>query len=247
MSKENLILDYASPQPIAVRFPTAVRRIVLLFILPALVLPFVKYGSYSGSPLDATAELFRLITHRWKGYPWGDSVYLLAMLGPIFFVGIPLVLYHLRLLIFSKLSKIEIWTGYILAILGMVLIATTLTLMACSDFGIISTTFSRGMYLVRLFRQPHVLIVFTSMIALSIFIVVFLGKRISHDTRVCACLCITYMAGLLLGCMLIEYEIVGSDPPHHFNLGFSLSLPVIAGCWIELTTLAVMAFRRRVG
>jgi len=36
-----------------------------------------------------------------------------------------------------------------------------------------------------------------------------------------------------------------TDPPRHLNLGFALSLPVIVGCWIELATLAVMAFRKR--
>ncbi|MCL2640824.1 MAG: hypothetical protein FWD53_08270 [Phycisphaerales bacterium] len=47
MSQENLVLDYASSQSATVKFPTTVRVIVLLFILPTLALPFVEYtGSH---------------------------------------------------------------------------------------------------------------------------------------------------------------------------------------------------------
>ncbi|MCL2648406.1 MAG: hypothetical protein FWD61_15595 [Phycisphaerales bacterium] len=114
MSQENRVLEYESPLPRATeaRFPTGVRLIVILCLLPALVLPFVDYAELI-SPLDIAARFFRQAVHRWDGRTVID------MLGLYFFVGIPLVLCHLRLLIFGELSKIESWAGYVVVVLGI--------------------------------------------------------------------------------------------------------------------------------
>ncbi|MCL2645728.1 MAG: hypothetical protein FWD61_01840 [Phycisphaerales bacterium] len=122
MPKENLVLEYAPP-PITTTFPTNVRLIVILFLLSALPLPFVLYVS-AASPLAAAVWFFREVIDGWNSQIW------LFMMGLFFFVGIPLVLCHLRLLIFGELSKMEIWGGYIVAALGMAPVAAVMSYFA---------------------------------------------------------------------------------------------------------------------
>jgi len=83
------------------------------------------------------------------------------------------------------------------------------------------------------------------LIAFSVCVVWLLGKRISHGTRVCACLCIPYVAGLLSSGIFIGIDAIGGAYSIHPRLrfGYMLSWLVVVGCLIELTTLAVMAFR----
>ena len=239
MSQENLILEYGS-QPMTVKFPTSVRLIVLLFILPALVLPFVeRIGSVS--PWDEVANFYyRTDATRWYRVTIG-----MAAEGLIFFAGIPLVLCHLRLLIFGELSRIERWGGYVVAVLGM---AATAIFM--KDFAI--ERLPGSMKGVLMMREWQILIgAFTVpvvVIAFSVCVVWFLGKRVSHGTRVCACLCIPYVAGLLSSGIFIGIDAIGGAYSIHPRLrfGYMLSWLVVVGCLIELTTLAVMAFGGRV-
>ncbi|MCL2639914.1 MAG: hypothetical protein FWD53_03620 [Phycisphaerales bacterium] len=232
MPQENLILDYAPP-PLTAKFPTTVRVIVLLFILPALALPFAEY-IWSISPLEAAERFFRLLKRGGK-----EDFLWLYMHGLFFFTGIPLVLCHLRLLIFGELSKIEAWLGYIMAALGM---APVVAVMGWFASHIVFSSYDSF----RSIRDALPAIVAfagaVGVIAFGICLVWLLGRRISPGTRVCACLCIPYTTGLLWCAVLF-----GWDGPKGLYLGYWLSLPVIVGGLIELTTLAVMAFRRRVG
>ncbi|MCL2647508.1 MAG: hypothetical protein FWD61_10975 [Phycisphaerales bacterium] len=240
MSQENLVLEYDS-RPIGPRFSTVVRRIVLLFILPALVLPFVEHIG-TVSPWDSVANFFYRTGHD----RWNSLTISIATDGLIFFVGIPLVLCHLRLLILGELSKMETWAGYVVAVLGMAAVAISLSMIAIDLF----PGYTNGTWMMRewliitgAFMVPAVVIAFGACV------VWFLGKRVSHGTRVCACLCIPYAAGLLSCAISIGIGAIGgfyiSYPKLRF--GYTLSLLVIVGTLIELTTLAVMAFRRRTG
>ncbi|MCL2648548.1 MAG: hypothetical protein FWD61_16340 [Phycisphaerales bacterium] len=227
MPKENLILDYSSP-PTVVKFPTPIRLIVLLFILPALVLPFVEYAVSIVSPLTAATEFFHRVVLRWTAQIF------LAMLGLPFFVGIPLVLCHLRLLIFGELSKMERWTGFVVAVLGMAPVVAIISYVAIQLF------FDHtGHWTKQEILAIGILVVPAVVIAFGVCVVWLLGKHVSHGTRICACLCITYAMGLIFCAVLI-----GIYDPKHLSFGYWLSLPVIVGCLIDLTTLAVMAFRR---
>ncbi|MCL2640818.1 MAG: hypothetical protein FWD53_08240 [Phycisphaerales bacterium] len=224
MSPQPPILDYDSSQPTTVKFPTLIRLIVLLFILPALALPFVTFAGYPDwSPMDLVAEFFRA-ANSWDRFPFFTAM------GLMLFVGIPLVLCHLRVLIFGELSKMEIWAGYIVAALGMASVATFLIALAIYNFTDLDPT-------VRYNLPIGTLLVPTVVIAFGTCVVWFLDKRVSHDTRIGACLCIPYTAGLL-------FWMIGIGLPYNLKFGFMLSLPVIVGNLIELTTLAVLAFRR---
>jgi len=225
MSQEKPILDYASPPPTAAKFPTPVRRIVILFLLPALALPFVKYAA-SDSPLSIVAEALH--------WTRPDSAFGI-MLGLSFFVGIPLVLCHLRLLAFGELSKIECWAGYAVAALAMAPIVAVLSMIAIDRF-----TNDLHLWTGRTLLTAQVLTLAAVVIAFGVCVIWFLGKRVSHGTRICACLSIPYAAGLLFWGILI-----GIEETRHLQLGYALSLSVIVGTLIELTALAVMAFRGR--
>ena len=251
MSQEKLVLEYASSQPAVVRFPTVVRVIVLLFILPALVLPFVEHLK-SAPPLYHVVYFFRRPSY---GDFFGVFPFMLCL---NFFVGIPLVLCHLRLLIFGEFSRIERWGGYAVAFLGMACVATALSLFAVRAFQYYKdiTTYkdiaTEEMLLIAgIFILPVVVIAFGTIA------VCFLGKRVSHGTRICACLCISYVAELLcymaydgymtysLSCLTF---LTHHSPKKFWDyVTFRYALPwlVIVGCLIEVTTLAVMAFRRR--
>ena len=94
MSQERPILDYASPQPMTAKFPTPIRLTVLLFILPALALPFVEHY-FRCTPLHIAGKFFMDIMEIFKeNFP--GEIGLIIMAGLNFFVGIPLVLCHLR-------------------------------------------------------------------------------------------------------------------------------------------------------
>jgi len=229
MPQENLILDYAPP-PMMVKFPTIVRVIVLLFILPALALPFVEYV-WSISPLEAAEWFFERLVRDWHEELW------LYMHGLFFFTGVPLVLCHLRLLIFGELSRIEARLGYIMAALGMAPVVAVMGWLAIHVFSFWYDG-TRSMRDV----QPVIvmLAVSTGVIAFGVCVVWLLGRRISHGTRVCGCLCIPYATGLLW--CAVSFGWAGS---RDLYLGYWLSLPVMVGGLIEITTLAVMAFRGR--
>ena len=156
------------------------------------------------------------------------------VLGTPFLVGISLVLCHLRLLIFGELSKIERRIGYIVTGLGIVSIAASAGL-------VVILAFEKGIGVLDI-RLAVAFATASVVIAFGACVVCFLGKRISHGTQVCACLCISYAA-----CLLLQNIAFGWNDPVNSNLGNWLSLPVIAGCLIEITTLTMMAFRRRTG
>ncbi|MCL2648338.1 MAG: hypothetical protein FWD61_15235 [Phycisphaerales bacterium] len=234
MSKGNLVLDYAS-QPIAapVKFPTVVRLIVLLFILPALVLPFVGHPNWP-SPLQALAVAFQ---REWMGdHKQMICFYTMVLSG---FVGIPLVLCHLRVLIFGELSRIEVWAGYVVAFLGMASVATCLSLFANHLLSSLDQRV-RSLWPIVHLSMPTVAIAFGT------FVVWSLGKRISHSTRICAGLSITYAASLLLwvmACSGFQQNLMAFI--HVRTFSHALTLLVIVGTLVEITTLAVVAFRWR--
>ena len=227
MEKETPILDYASQRIAAAKFPTVVRVIVLLLLSPALVQPFLEYTDLF-SPLSDAAEFFsQIAAGHWKG-EFGRSV-----LGLNFFIGIPLVLYHLRMLIFGELSRMESWVGYIAVFLGMAFAVITLGISVryLLDF---SRTWGRGEW-----SLMWVYMVFVVVIAFGACVVGFLGKRASHGMRIGAFLCVLFAANLLF--CAIGFGINAG----RLYLGYALALPVLAGTLLELTTLTVLAFRRR--
>jgi len=221
----------------------SVRLVVLLFVLPAVVLPFVKHVG-TESPWDDVANFFQQPGH----YRWNSVTISVATGGLIFFVGIPLVLCHLRLLIFGELSKIEVWIGRVVAFLGMAAVMTSLCMFAIYFY----PAFMDGVWPMQiwLILAGSLLVVPAVVIALGVCIVWFLGKRVSQGTRICACLCIPYVAGLLSSRLCIGIVTIGGFDflgSLKLRVGYTLSWLVIVGCLIELTALAVMAFRRRGG
>ncbi|MCL2640821.1 MAG: hypothetical protein FWD53_08255 [Phycisphaerales bacterium] len=238
MSQEKPILDYASPPIVAkVEFPTFVRRIVLLLILPALALPFVEH--IESSPLDDVINDFH-----WAKYYADNLVFCIIlcisaiMRALFFFAGIVAALCYLRVRISGELSKVEIWVGYVVAGLGMA--SVMWTLFRAVDF--IRIVFEAYGY-ERALTVQHLgeWIVPAVVLAFGTFVVWSLGKRISHATRICACLCIPYAAHLA------NWEWVITVTPcywQYWGIFDVLALSVIVGCLIELTTLAVLAFRR---
>jgi len=234
MSQQNpILLDYAPPSQMTVKFPTPIRLIALLFILPALALPFVKYAG-SDSPLDLIMENFPRLAAGNRTHP------LWIMAGLCFCAGIPLLLCHLRLLIFGELSKIETWAGYGVAFLGM-----GPAVMVLSVFTFDCFTNYIGLYIV----HESLRLTIGALMVVAAIVIVFgaravwlLGKRISHGTRICACLSISCVAPLLLFGILVGVHTISRS--ERLRLGYWLSLLVIAGCLIELTTLAVMALRK---
>ncbi|MCL2641355.1 MAG: hypothetical protein FWD53_10950 [Phycisphaerales bacterium] len=233
------ILDYASPPVVAkVEFPTFVRLVVLLFIVPALAMPFVTFGGTS--PLNTVADFFQMSYDCLKTdlKAFSEMATGWGVFGLNIFVGIPLVLCHLRVLIFGKLSRIESWAGYVVAILG-----TAPAVMVMSSLVIRFLYASKHAHLYAFFRKMLLwsvgfLVVYAVVIAFGAVVVWFLGRRVSHGTRICACLCIPYMAGLLALALCFV------DSPYPCGSSYLLLLSVIVGCLIEIATLAVMAFRR---
>jgi len=234
MSQEKPILEYAAPQLFEVKFPTLIHLIVLLLTLPALALPFVGYVRYVEqiSPLEAAVEFFRY-TSSSSALDLRD----LTMPGLFFFVGIPLALCHLRLLIFGELSRIEVWLGYIIAVLGIVPVAWYMGIFAINLF-----RYGSGWTVQTLLHVIGPRVLLAGVIAFGFCVVWFLGRRVSHGTRICSCLCILYTAGLLFCVAYIGIN--RFSLPYYLSFGYALSLPVIVGGLIELTTLSVMAFRR---
>jgi len=261
MSQQNPILDYASSPTVATaKFPTSVRLIVLLFILPAVMLPLVVYYK-TETPLQTVVWFFPWREWRdwwngggggwsggWSGYRWHHFVHV-ASHGLHFLVGIPLVLCHLRLLISGKLSKIEIRVGYIAAAFGMIPVTTAISLTTINLFlGNYRWIYDPILWTTVELLPPAIVIAFGT------YAVCRLGKRISHGTRICAYLCISYAAGLLhLSVRTMLHSPQCFEPRYVFyslknawwTCGYVIALVVIVGCLIELTTLAVMAFRRR--
>ncbi|MCL2648667.1 MAG: hypothetical protein FWD61_16970 [Phycisphaerales bacterium] len=233
MHKENLILDYDSSPPTATKIPTIIQLIVLLFILPALAQPFVAYVG-TRSPLNNVIEFFRLMNYDWYAFSS------LALFGLMFCMGIPLVHCHLRALIFGELSKIEIWAGYIVATFGMVFAVEGLR------YSAITLYLYEREWVLEQKLDLLALIVPTVVLAFGVFIVWLLGKRISHDTRVCACLCIPYVVSLLHWVIYdVNSWLIDEIGRWSFSLGLAISLSVIVGTLIEITTLTVMAFQQQ--
>jgi len=229
MSRENRILEYASPSPtIMVKFPTVVRVIVLLFLFPTLVIPLLAYMART-PPLAAAAEFFSQVMEHFA------SPDILVVLG------FPLVLCHVRLF-FGELSRVEVWVGYAVAALGIVSFAIGVSR------GIIHYLPGYKHYEMS-FIMPIIAgyIVPAVVIALGACVVWILGKRVSHGTRICACLCILSAAGWLSQAVYpYATFLFGGDPRiyQYFRLSDKLHIgAVIVGNLIELTTLAVMAFR----
>ena len=228
--KGSLVLDYASQPPIELRVPMVVRLIMLLFLLPSLMIPFVNYA-------HSTSLM---------GFLWGEtdsyldrSSNLLAWLpvwGPLVFTGFLLVFYQLRMLIYGRLSIIEIGIGYTMATLYVMPVVGLLLMVVSSS--IVYDHF-RKKYM---FEFGAICVVPIVVIVFSFLVFLFLGKRISHSTRACACMCISYGAIVLLATMAFWIQPGFSVG---LNIGYAISLSVIIGALIELTTLAVLAFRRR--
>jgi len=238
MPQENPILDYASPPIVAtVKFPTFVRLVVLLLILPALAMPFVTF--WGASPLNTAADFFGLM-HYFPGMSleaFSEMAVGWGIFGLNVFVGIPLVLCHLRVLVFGELSRVERWVGYVVAILGTapaVMVMSSLVIRFLYASKHVHFAFFRKMQL----SSVALLVVYAVVIAFGAVVVWFLGRRISHGTRICACLCIPYTAGLLALAMCI------ADDSHPCGSSYLLLVSVIVGCLIEIATLTVMAFRR---
>ena len=223
MSQENPILEYASPPITAkVKFPTAVRVVVLLLIWPALVLPFVKCLSIycqPMSPLEAMVVGFHMIT------PF--------FLGLYFLMGIPLVLCHLGMLISEKFVGAVSAIGYVVAFLATVPLVLFLLWIP------INIATDQHVYMPFVIVAIVAFTVSASVIGLGSFALWFLGWRISDGTRVCTCLCIPYATVLLLCVVGFVDGSIGR------YVGYWLSLPVVVGCLIEIATLTVMAFRQR--
>ena len=234
MPKENPVLDYDS-QPIAARFPTVLRLVVLLFMLPALVGPFVPYAQAKSPEIRSlVGELVDMATY---SSSYIETFFGLLLFSPFVFAGIPLVLYQFRMLNFGKLSKTEIVIGYVLAGLYMLPVVPILLVIAAgfimNDLGYEDISYLLGYGVA--FAAPTVVIVF------GVLVFWFLGKRISPSTRACACMCVSYGTFLLLAALAVGTELGFSN----LRIGYALSLPVIAGALIELTTLGVLAFHRR--
>ena len=224
-----MILDYDS-QPIVPEIPTVLRRIAILLMLPSLVLPFVNYAD-SVSPMEVLAEV--------AAEPWGNPLLplllLLAALVP--FAGIPLVFYNLRMLISGRLSKVEVWVGYVIAGLCVVPVIIFLVVAAFDGPGSWAHCSTSELLL-----NVAILVVPIVVLTLSILLFGLLGKHMSHSVRACACMCVSYGTFLLLCAFFF------GGTPHpvvELNIGYALSLPVIVGCLIELTMLAMTTFRRQ--
>jgi len=126
--------------------------------------------------------------------------------------------------------------GYIVAALGAMLVMAMLSLFAIQVFN--HTALHSAFW--KIYRTGIVLCAGAAVvIAVGAVVVWFLGNRVSHGTRICACLCIPYMMKLFINA--VAYTI---PTFYGFYFGYTLSLLVIVGCLIEITTLAVMAFRR---
>jgi hypothetical protein len=107
-----LTLGYACSSAVEVRPRRWSRTIALLFVLPAAVTPFVPFV-HSTSPLRVMAEVSaRLFT-------WDLSLeHMLGLLAAPLFLGLPLILWHLRLLIASDSTRGEriiLWSLSILS------------------------------------------------------------------------------------------------------------------------------------
>jgi hypothetical protein len=86
--------------------------VFLLVSLPLAVAPFVSF-TWSISPIYAVQEAFRMF----RSGPSGDVIFL-GLLAAIFFLGIPIVLWQLRLLIWPRTTMPERVLAYALGALA---------------------------------------------------------------------------------------------------------------------------------
>jgi hypothetical protein len=173
------------------------RAIGLLLILPAAVTPFVPF-IYEVSPLRAMNELFA------APFSWHWTLELaLGLLAAPFFLGPPLVLWHLRLLVASHSTRGERITLWSLSVLS---VAASLLFISTGTWELLTTTGGAD-------RQPVVCASGASIIAggtLMLFNPLARRLRLSREGRATLALSTGYLANaamLLIGFAGEAYEL----------------------------------------
>ena len=193
-----LALGYAYGSAVQERPRRWLRAISLLLVLPAAVTPFVPFV-YGVSPLRAMNELFAA-PFSWH---WALERAGIGLIAAPFFLGPPLVLWYLRLLIASHSSRgerIALWSFSILSL------AASLLFISTGTWELLTTTGGAD-------RQPVVCASGASIIAggtLMLFNPLARRLRLSREGRATLALSTGYLANaamLLIGFAGEAYEL----------------------------------------